>query len=418
MKKIIFILFLLTGILSQAQVEPIYPQDGLQRIIKVNAPTSNSYRGAQIKKWYDYGGTFAGANPGVSELYISDFLFPDTALFDYTNGVGRSFYYKMASVIDPTAELFHQYVDVDFNKFVPYYVDSVYIPFTYHRHTADNIVDTLIIEVGSDSLVDILGRNTPDIFTNFGYNTVQFEYLKFIAGPEGIGEMEHPKKQTIKVAMDKSWITNVTQSDLLTMSIPLHLPRFKGEENIFVAISFKPGYAYTLSDTITKTKNSFQTIMFEEQGLNTFPEYHSGEFNCSYFANFYNLDPGIGLMYEGFFPYYTTPVWPKDLPEHFGFGVNLRYDESWLGINSKSSESTANCFPNPASSKVVISYTVTNNENIKIKLFDISGKLIFEKEEGQKGKGTYFSELDLSALQSGMYFYSAHNSILKKLVIE
>ncbi len=417
MKNIVYILFLLSGLLLKAQVNPVFPQDGLQRIKKANNPFEDPYRGAQIKHWYDYGGTFSDANPGVSELYISDFLFPDTALFDYTNGVGRSFYYKMASVIDPTAELFHTSLDLDFNQFVPYYVDSVYIPFIYHRHTADSIIDTLIVEVGSDSLMDVLVRNSADVMTSFGYSSVQFEYLKFNAGPEGIGSMEAPKKATIKVLMDKDWITNVTQKDMLTMALPVNLPRFKGDENIFIAMYFKPGYSYTLNDTITRTGNSFQTIMWEEQGLNTFPEYHPDEFNCSYFANYYNLDPGMGLMYEGFFPYYTVPVWPKDLPEHFGFGVNIRYDEAWLGVENIDSKNTVNCYPNPANDKVVVTYSLENTSAVSISIFDIDGKLVMNQIDGSKSKGQHTTEINVADLQTGMYLYSVNGSAVQKLVI-
>lgn len=416
MKNFVLLLLLTLSAFVYAQNLPLYPQDGLNRVQKINNVFDDPYRGAQIKNWYDYGGTYSDAY-GASVLYFSDFLFPDTAKFDYTNGVGRSFYYKMASIIDPTAELFKTYVDVDFNKFLPYFVDSVYIPFVYHRHTPDTIRDTLIVEVGSDSLMDVLVRNTPDLVPSFGYSSVEFEYLKFIAGPDGIGAMEAPKKQTIKVVMDKNWITNVTQSDMLTMALPLNLPRFKGDENIFVAIYFKPGYAYNINDTITRTGNSFQTIMWEEQGLNTFPEYHPGEYNCSYFANYYNLDPGMGLMYEGFFPYYTIPAWPKDLPEHFGFGVNIRYDEAWLSVNSIDKNSSVSCYPNPANDKVLIKYSLDHSENISINIYSVDGKLVLTENKGLQAKGDHSSEINITDLNTGIYFISVNGSKLQKLII-
>jgi hypothetical protein len=417
MKKYLLILLVIFSTFIQAQDISLYPKDGLNRVQKISNPFNDPYRGAQIKNWYDYGGVYSDAY-GASVLYVSDFLFPDTAKFDYIDGVYRSFYYKMATVIDPTAKLFNTYVDLDFNEFVPYYVDSVYIPFVYHRNTTDDIRDTLIVEVGSDSLMDVLVRNTPDLITSFGYSSVEFEYLKFIAGPDGIGEMEAPKKQTIKVVMDKNWITNNTQKDMLTMALPLNLPRFKGNENIFVAIYFKPGFSYNVNDTITRTGNSFQTIMWEEQGLNTFPEYHPGEFNCSYFANYINLDPGMGLMYEGFFPYYTIPAWPKNLPEHFGFGVNLRYDEAWLGVHSINTKSDVSCFPNPASNTLIVKYSLENSENVAIKIYSIDGKLILNQDEGMQSKGVHSSEINIQNLHSGIYLYSVNGSTLQKLVVE
>jgi hypothetical protein len=159
--------------------------------------------------------------------------------------------------------------------------------------------------------------------------------------------------------------------------------------------------------------------MWQEEGENSFPVYYEGELNCSYFANYLNLLPiANAQMYEGFYPYYWALLWPKEQPEHFDFGVNIRYDEAWLGISTNTPNTAANCFPNPATDKAIISYSVMENENVKIRLFDINGQIILEKEEGFKSKGLYFTEIDLSALSSGIYLYSVGTSDFKKLVIE
>ncbi len=420
MKKILLLIYVLSGFLLKAQLAPSYPQDGLNRFTPIQTSKSGDFRGAQIKKWFNYGEVYAlSPNGSSSQFYVSDFIFPDTALFDYTDGVGRSFYYKVASVISPTASTFTTFWDTDFSKYLPYYVDSVRIPFRYHRNTNSSVVDTLIIEVGSDSSVVIAGLSGSDIVNSFGFNTVTFNHLKFIAGADGIGEMELPRKTTLKVLLDTDFVSLGSPQDLLELKLPVNLPRFRAGENVFVALKFKPGFSYSLSDTISRSGNTFQTTMWQEEGANSFPLYYEDELNCSYFANYLNLLPITNAqMYEAFYPYYWVDVWPVEVPEHFDFGVKIRYDEAWLSVNTNETKTSANCFPNPTSEKAIITYSVAENENVKIRLFDINGQIIFEKEEGLKSKGVYFSELDLSALSSGIYLYSVGNSELKKLVVQ
>ena len=415
--KYLLLLCVVASNLVQAQ---LFPQDTLKRFQSLELPKFNTdpYRGAQIKKWYDYGKMMDEAY-GASKLYISDYIFPDTGIFEYSNGFGTSFYYKIASVIDPKAAVFKTYLDPDFSANLNYFVDSVYIPFSYIRHSANSVVDTLIIEVGSDSSAATLMRNAPDVLTNFGISTVYFEYLKFNAKNDGtIGSMELPKKTTLTILLDSDWSTLGAPNNVLTMALPLHLPRFNKGENVFVALQYKPGFSYTLSDTISKMGNTFQTIMWEEQGLNTFPTYNPNEYNCSYFANYYNLDPNNGLMYEGFYSYYVTPIWPKNLPEHFGFGINIRYDEAWLSTPEITKEKSYTCYPNPASQKTIISYSLEHDTNVQIKLFNAEGKMILIKNEGLKNSGLNSTEINLSSLSPGIYLYSVNGNAMQKLVIQ
>lgn len=414
--SILFLGFFIVNVLS-AQIAPT---DTLNRFKAIETPSFNNdpYRGAQIKKWYDYGSIMDQAY-GASKLYISDYIFPDSALFEYTNGVGKSFYYKIASVIDPKAAAFKTYLDPDFSKHLPYFVDSVYIPFTYIRKTSNNVIDTLIIEVGSDSSAQTLARNAPDVLTNFGVSEVYFKHLKFNAKNDGtIGSMELPRKTTLTVLLNNNWSTEGAPNNLLTMALPLNLPRFRAGENVFVTVQFKPGFSYTYNDTINKMGNTFQTIMWEEQGNNTFPTFNPGEYNCSYFANYYNLDPNNGLMYEGFYSYYMTPIWPKNLPEHFGFGVNIRYDEAWLSASQINNQYNFNCYPNPAAEKTILKYSLEESTSVQIKLFNMEGKLILVKEEGLKAKGVNATEINLTNLTPGIYFYSLNGSSMQKLIVQ
>lgn len=82
-------------------------------------------------------------------------------------------------------------------------------------------------------------------------------------------------------------------------------------------------------------------------------------------------------------------------------------------------------YPNPASHSVEISYTLQNNEDISINIYDISGRLLKEISSGLKGRGTHILYWDRKDslgrnVKSGIYFLrikTQNRTINKKLVI-
>lgn len=84
-----------------------------------------------------------------------------------------------------------------------------------------------------------------------------------------------------------------------------------------------------------------------------------------------------------------------------------------------------NIYPNPASHSVEISYTLQNNEETSINIYDISGRLLKEISSGLKGRGTHILYWDRKDslgrdVKSGIYFLrikTQNRTINKKLVI-
>ena len=94
---------------------------------------------------------------------------------------------------------------------------------------------------------------------------------------------------------------------------------------------------------------------------------------------------------------------------------------NYTGISEYSSNSlNVNVHPNPFSKKATISYTLLEDENIDLKIVDITGKELIKILNHKQSKGNQNIEIDASELCSGIYFYmlKAGNIIQKgKLII-
>jgi hypothetical protein len=63
------------------------------------------------------------------------------------------------------------------------------------------------------------------------------------------------------------------------------------------------------------------------------------------------------------------------------------------------------CYPNPFNSSTVISYQLTVNCFVTLKVYDILGKEVATLEDGQKQSGFYQATFDGARFASGIYFY-------------
>ncbi len=77
-------------------------------------------------------------------------------------------------------------------------------------------------------------------------------------------------------------------------------------------------------------------------------------------------------------------------------------------------------FPNPFNSETIIEYSVEKQSNVRIIVYDITGKEITTLINEQKNPGTYRINLNSSKLSSGTYFYTIFVdgiSIGKKMMV-
>lgn len=63
-------------------------------------------------------------------------------------------------------------------------------------------------------------------------------------------------------------------------------------------------------------------------------------------------------------------------------------------------------YPNPASEKASISFTISKKENVSVNIYDITGQLITEISGKEYSAGTHSLSVNLSNYSSGIYFYA------------
>ncbi|MGB3341350.1 MAG: T9SS type A sorting domain-containing protein [bacterium] len=72
--------------------------------------------------------------------------------------------------------------------------------------------------------------------------------------------------------------------------------------------------------------------------------------------------------------------------------------------------------PSPFHKRVSLKYSLVNNVDVSLKVYDISGRLIKTLVDEEKTTGTYSVQWDASPLRPGVYFIALNDQITKKLV--
>jgi hypothetical protein len=61
--------------------------------------------------------------------------------------------------------------------------------------------------------------------------------------------------------------------------------------------------------------------------------------------------------------------------------------------------------PNPFNPRTSVSFSLAREGNVRLEVFDVSGKSVATLVDGPKGVGQHTVEFDASSLSSGVYFY-------------
>ncbi len=111
-----------------------------------------------------------------------------------------------------------------------------------------------------------------------------------------------------------------------------------------------------------------------------------------------------------------------------GIGISMEYREYLLDTHILEQqeiekiqefipgEFTAKAFPNPTADRTTFELNVPNKTRFEIALYDMNGKLIESVYDGKIDRGTFTQELDLSAMQPGMYLLIISSKDYKETV--
>lgn len=95
---------------------------------------------------------------------------------------------------------------------------------------------------------------------------------------------------------------------------------------------------------------------------------------------------------------------PITIPVEIYFQNTTDVKEEFSTGNPDSFSLTQN-YPNPFNPATKILYSVPETQEVVIKLFNILGNEIMTLVNGERPKGTYIIDLDMSGYPSGVYFY-------------
>jgi len=145
----------------------------------------------------------------------------------------------------------------------------------------------------------------------------------------------------------------------------------------------------------------------------------TGEYPHALLANSPAIDTGVPDTTGMNFPAIDLIGMPRVLQGRIDMGA---YESSIVGLNNSRFESSnsVNCFPNPTSGIMSISFTITYPGKCKLELFDCFGKEIFMLVNEDLYEGNYIEKFDVSTLIPGIYIYSlttGNQKINGKIVI-
>ncbi len=116
-------------------------------------------------------------------------------------------------------------------------------------------------------------------------------------------------------------------------------------------------------------------------------------------------------------------TFPSDIGCNFTkyFTVLPRIPVNTTGLNADTQLiNDVSIFPNPANKEIYIRFDLSKSQDISYKVYDISGKILLEKNLNQV-EGAY-ENIDISGFEAGVYFISSHLSngemITKKVMIQ
>ncbi|MBA3705139.1 MAG: T9SS type A sorting domain-containing protein, partial [Bacteroidetes bacterium] len=103
--------------------------------------------------------------------------------------------------------------------------------------------------------------------------------------------------------------------------------------------------------------------------------------------------------------------------------IRLGVTSIYTGIDEYESQNGLTLYqnvPNPANSSTVIKYDVEKNSEVKFSVYDIAGRKLIDKSEGNVTAGEHNINIDLATFTKGVYFYTLTangHSLTKKMVI-
>ena len=106
--------------------------------------------------------------------------------------------------------------------------------------------------------------------------------------------------------------------------------------------------------------------------------------------------------------------------QNWGIWVHVTTDPSGVEELSNNGLTLGQNMPNPTTGVTTVNYSLENAASVSVDVYDVAGKKVMTVAQGNKVAGNHKVSLDLSNLNSGIYYYTLtadNNSLTKKLVL-
>lgn len=410
MKKLFTLLFVgLVGMTLNAQRSTVVNAPPVQNPNQPQVGTSD-FRGElgaeRSTYWLNYALQLddpSGYSPGMADpnFFV---IFPDSNIIIGTYSDGSPAYaqfHKAATMLDPKNMPVQS-----INSTLMYSLDSIAIGYAYTRTLLPTVVDTLVIQIikhDASLLWDLTNATYQDITYNYTSNSItQSQVLATYT--------------YLLTALDSTSFA----SEIL-IATP-GVPNQAGTNRIGAVVSFKPGYTYSITDSISD-KNAFYMFSYESNGASTDPTFYgtiadgNTDLNCSYVLP---TDVRYNTNANGWNGYFI-PTWAWTTPyghEHHIISFLLT---ELVGVNENSNISFHQNYPNPCDNAENIKYSLKSAAPVTITITDIAGKTILVQNEGQQFQGEHITVVNTSALANGVYFITltaGEEKSVSRLVIQ
>lgn len=368
----------------------------------ISAPVNNgtlntSYQphtGTRAGLWMNYALELddpnTGWTPGMAAYEFFPIM-PDSNLIwglDQSNNPVYVPYHMAATMLDPKNT--PNGTTNGFNTTQNYTLDSIEIVYAYLRSLS--VTDTLQVQII---------KHDVSLEWTLSSSNMTYQDITYVSANNNITQSQ--VLATYNVLLGDADSSNAARSMLLATP---GVPSQNGQNRIGVVLKFKPGFTYSLGDSLF-SKNPFFILSAEQNGANTDPTYYgtpnvsTSDMNCSYVLP---SDVRYDFNANGWNGYFI-PTWAWTTGYAYEHHVISFLINQAVGVNENSAVvAMGDIYPNPTSGVSTIDYAVQTEADVTIEITDVTGKVILAQREGNKPAGAYKANLDLQNLAAGTYF--------------
>ena len=330
---------------------------------------------------------------GQKALLVS--IFPDSTIImgvdPITKKGYRPIFHGLADIINPSrtpSQWASQWADV--------IVDSISIPFVYTRSTKDSILDTLF--------VDYIESNPVSVYFDLNENKVA-DFGEFLHQPLHHSDISTNELDDGQVFRTDTILLSPTDSSF-PEDIVVKFKEIDVNDSVFrkerygVYLRFKPGYEWSLNDTIKNFNEFF--LLTREQKENELPRQiwslESGFCSYSMYKDTrYN-------KYSSSISYHLIPgIIPLDWWQNEHLMISYKLTSNALSTNDLNSSLNLKLFPNPVNDILNITFFTNYNENVELYIFDFMGKVVFRNSLKVNNHEFNLYRLNTESFNPGIY---------------